>query len=152
VQNLFPFNHIDDDVEFLLAIQGNLKSCYDPLKDLVFNPYAFSSPLVNLHDLDPDNQFYSLHNVVHNDSEYYSNEEFTTKFSKKSNSFSLIHFNARSLSQNFEKITDFFTGLNFPSTIIGVTETWLTDFIQICTIIYTYILIRQIHSYYTKKN
>jgi hypothetical protein len=36
-------------------------------------------------------------------------------------------FNARNLSQNFEKITDFLTSLNFPFTIIGVTETWLTN-------------------------
>lgn len=129
LQNLFPFNQIDDDIEFVLAIQDYnfLNSCYNSFKDLVFNPYAFTSPLVNLSDLDPDNQFYSTNTIVNNDSKYFTDENFITEFSSKSNAFSLIHFNARSLSQNFNKITDYLSILNFPFSVIGITETWLTD-------------------------
>ena len=115
LQTFFPFNHIEDVTEFLLAIQDYslLNNCYDSLKDLVFNPYAFASPLTNLPDLDPDNQFYSGNNNLNHDSEYFFEERFATKFCSNSTTFSLIHFNARSLSHNFDKINDYLNILNF---------------------------------------
>ena len=51
---------------------------------------------------------------------------FVSKYSNKIDHFSLIHFNARCLPQNFDKFANYLNLLQFPFTIIGVSETWLT--------------------------
>ena len=52
---------------------------------------------------------------------------FNSKFKKNehSNAFSLIHFNCRSLPQNFDNLNMYLTSLDHKFKIICVTETWL---------------------------
>ena len=70
--------------------------------------------------------FNNGNNINHN-SAYFSEDKFKMKFSLNHNAFSLIHFNARSLPQNFDKIVDYLDLLKFPFSVIGITETWITN-------------------------
>ena len=49
-----------------------------------------------------------------------------TYFGDKTN-FSIIHFNTRSLIRNFDQLNLLLRNLNMPFSVIGVSETWLTD-------------------------
>ena len=49
-----------------------------------------------------------------------------TSFGDKTN-FSIIHFNTRSLIRNFDQLNLLLRNLNMPFSVIGVSETWLTD-------------------------
>ena len=39
----------------------------------------------------------------------------------------IIHLNTRSLMRSFDKLNSFLRNLNMPFSVIGMTETWLTD-------------------------
>ena len=49
-----------------------------------------------------------------------------TSFDDKTN-FSIIHFNTRSLIRNFDQLNLLLRNLNMPFSVIGVSETWLTN-------------------------
>ena len=57
---------------------------------------------------------------------YYGEEELNERIVNP-NSFSLIHFNARSLLKNFNAIISCVKNLNVNFDIIAGTETWLED-------------------------
>ena len=60
------------------------------------------------------------------ESNYFTPSEFQSRFNSNTELFSVLHFNARSLSKNFECFQALLDGLNhFPFSIIGVSETWL---------------------------
>ena len=122
----FPFNHIDDDTDFLLALHefnSDMHYNFDSFKDLIFNSFDLSTSLTNINDIDPDKQFF----YADCESNYIIEDDFISKYSLTTNYFSLIHFNARSLPHNFDKITNYLDLLKFPFSIIGVTETWLSN-------------------------
>ena len=48
-------------------------------------------------------------------------------------SFSLLHFNSRSLVGNFDKFQSLVSSLNKQFSAIGVSETWLND--QTCDLV-----------------
>ena len=56
-------------------------------------------------------------------------DDFNSRYQKfiSNNFFSLIHFNARSLSKNFENISNYLSLLNHEFSVIGVSETWLSN-------------------------
>ena len=66
-------------------------------------------------------------NLVDNQCNYYELDDFTSKVKNidSLNSFSIIHLNARSLSKNFDNLETLLCTLNFPFSIIGISETWL---------------------------
>ena len=41
--------------------------------------------------------------------------------------FSIIHFNARSMSANINKLKSVLSSIDFTFDVIAVTETWLSD-------------------------
>ena len=47
-------------------------------------------------------------------------------FGDKTN-FSIIHLNARSFIRNFDQLNSSLRNINMPISVIGVSETWLTD-------------------------
>ena len=60
------------------------------------------------------------------DSKYFTVTEFNDAFPSDSDSFSLLHINARSLNKNFEYLQNLLSSLdNFQFSAIGVSETWL---------------------------
>ena len=59
---------------------------------------------------------------------YYLQENFNNELlNHPERSFSLCHINVRSLQQNFSSMQAFLDNLNINFTILGITETWLTD-------------------------
>ena len=69
--------------------------------------------------------FFELNNAT-SDSNYYTSQDFTSRFKNTSKTFSLLHVNSRSLNKNFESLQTFLHTLDhFPFSVIGVTETWL---------------------------
>ena len=61
----------------------------------------------------------------HDNRRHYQRGTDLTEFNPK-DSFSLFHWNARSLNKNFESLELLFSSINhFPFSVIGISETWL---------------------------
>ena len=71
-------------------------------------------------DIDPATNFY---NNSTSKCDYYTDSEFNDKMCKF-NGLSFIHFNARSLKANLQKINDSLQELHLKFYIIAVSETW----------------------------
>ena len=71
-------------------------------------------------NIDPDNHF---HASIPTDTKYYSDEQFV-RYVKSKGDLSFIHFNARSLNKNFQKIKDSIEDLKLSFDIIAISETW----------------------------
>ena len=136
--NLFPFNHFDDDNDFESAIAENsCNKCALTLDRLnsqnkIFIPFELNndetSPLM---DVDPDLQYYNdIANMNHSSCNYHLEDTFNDKIDKtniRSNSFSMIHTNIRSIPKNLNNFENYLDGLNHTFSIIGLTESWLSD-------------------------
>ena len=132
-----PFHHLEDDnfhVALLELANGPIHFDPDRLSCLHFNPLdRRHNNLSHCLDLDPDEFFYP-------DSvkcEYYIEEEFNDMLAKNStnyNSLSLLHFNIRSLSRNFNSLTDLLANINTKFSCIGISETWLKSSTHTCDI------------------
>lgn len=59
-----------------------------------------------------------------NDCQYYSEDCYNCKF-KNYDTFSVIHFNSRSLYANFDHIKSYLKQLSKPFSVILITETWM---------------------------
>ena len=135
--NLFPFNQISEESEFLSGLSENWTTPnvlpYDLLhKQNIFQPFELNdnqeSPLF---DLDPDLQFYNTHcNAVLNSCDYYLEDTFNTKMSKlkvNDKSFSLIHVNVRSAAKNLSRFEAYLSNLCHTFNIIALSENWLNE-------------------------
>ena len=74
--------------------------------------------LVTNDNIDPDDNFYNGLNVD-TDSVYYTEDEFNEKIVTKvqaASTFSIIHFNARSMSANFNKLKSVLSSFDFTFT------------------------------------
>ena len=71
-------------------------------------------------NIDPDNHF---HASIPTDTKCYSDEQFVRDVKSKGD-LSFIHFNARSLNKNFQKIKDSIEDLKLFVDIIAISETW----------------------------
>ena len=64
------------------------------------------------------------------DSVYYTEDEFNEKIVSKlqaASTFSISHFNARSMSANFNKLKSVLSSFDFTFDVIAVSETWLNN-------------------------
>ena len=109
---MFPFNHISDDEEFIVAISESW-TCdtvsYNELKQQhkLFTPFDLNeSENTPLYDIDPDIQFYanqistSLHKC-----DYYLEDGFNKSLSSidlSGKCISLLHINIRSAVKNLK--------------------------------------------------
>ena len=81
-----------------------------------------------LDDIDPDINFYNeLMFQSISMCKYYSEESFNINFGHKNSNLSMCHLNIRSMSQNFSAFTDYLQLLSHSFTLIGLSETWLSD-------------------------
>ena len=71
-------------------------------------------------DIDPANNFY---NNSTSKCDYYTDSEFNDKMCKLGG-LSFIHFNARSLKANLQKINEYLQELHLKFDIIAVSVTW----------------------------
>ncbi len=80
----------------------------------------------NIHDLendiDLDNNFFS---AINNNCCYYTNDQYNQKI-KAVDNLSIIHFNSRSLYENFSHIREYLHQFSQPFNIIAISETWIT--------------------------
>ena len=134
--NMFPFNHIHDDDEFLMELLENWNEHTlfpaTMLKDQnrIFSPFElndnFNSPLS---DADPDIQFYQNQcNSTLNSCDYYLEDSFNKKMleyiQKPGNYLSMVHVNIRSAMKNLDNFSHYIQGLDHVFPLIGLTETW----------------------------
>ena len=138
-QDIFPFVHIDEDLDYLGAL-----SEYWPCEDIVpfelldndrflFSPFELNDDENSLlNNLDPDFQFYRNH--ANSDlllsCKYYHEESFNDRvkyFDTKSRLFSSIHTNIRSAPKNHDNFTNYLDCLDHKFPLIGESESWLSD-------------------------
>ena len=131
---IFPFNQINDNTDFFRALFQNdhFEICWESIYEKLFNPFTFREEEHNLFpsdDLDPDANFYN--DIMQHSStlcKYYLQSEFNKELASLSgDSLSLCHLNVRSLQHNFAAMQAYLDTLSINFTILGITETWLTD-------------------------
>jgi hypothetical protein len=129
LRNLFAFNSIDDDFDFLACL-FNLNSSNKINADLIKSSQQLHlttkyKPCSS--DIDPDKYFYN--EVSDIGSSYYMEDEFNQMISNKlvDDNFSLLHVNARSLAKNLDFLNIYLNTLNHKFSVIVVTETWASS-------------------------
>ena len=121
--SLFPFEQMDGDSDFVdddnadNAI-GNCNLGHNNFNNFKYTEYK-SYEMGN--DIDPENNYYS--NII-NDCEYYTEDQYRNL--KMDGTFSIIHFNCRSLNKNFDNIKDYLEKFN-KFSVIAFSETWMSD-------------------------
>ena len=122
----------NDNIAILSAIldtSNNVTDLLDVPNDLNYEPFKYieNNNYFMCDGIDPDS---NIHKNICVDSLYYTESEFKEHFEfkqKGSCSFSLIHFNCRSMASNFDILKDSVKGLDFPFDVIAISETWLKD-------------------------
>ena len=138
LSHIFPFNHMEDNDIFIAEINNmDIEAkTIESLSESLFNPLELNnddiySPLC---DVDPDaNYFNELNAHISQNCNYYYEYSFhdiiQTRFKNMINHqvFSLCHMNIRSLKANLTSFEICLQNLQFQFSVIGMTETWLTD-------------------------
>ena len=128
--DIFPFNHIEDQVEYTDTIFNQFHSgstmCY--LSEKVFNPIDANvefNEMDMMHDVDPDANFYDSIIQAISKFKYYFEDSFNKEINKSSGrqSFSMIHMNIRSDKQNLTKFESYLHISDYEFKIIVFTET-----------------------------
>jgi hypothetical protein len=126
-EEIFPFHSISNNelsytFSNLDTILNNYE-LYEKCSEFNFETFKYSEYKKGdfEKDLDPDNNFY---NDIQTKCNYYTDEQFNKKF-KKEKGLSVIHFNARSLRKNFDKIEKYIFELDHLFDVIAISETWL---------------------------
>jgi hypothetical protein len=127
LSDIFPFNHYFDDDDFQMAIShftSDTSTNLLNLNDLVFNPLLFDTFNPNLRlDLNQDDP-----DSLYTDCNYLLEDQFNLSLPPNHHDrFSLIHMNARSLNKNFDNVSNYLDTLIHTFSVVGITETWLTD-------------------------
>ena len=132
--SIFPCNHLDDDqcfINTLYDLYSDIPLMYKNIDEMIFNPFALNNKSeLPLFDIDPDIQFYNdLHHPSRNVSQYYLEDAFNTAVSKANSlhHLSIFHVNIRSLSNKFIDLDCYLSSLNEFFSIIGITETWMSE-------------------------
>ena len=135
---IFPFSSVNDDNEFVSLVDSsnhesaghNMSSgFYKPSSDLYFQFPLLpdSKTIINNEDLDPDINYFNALQIPK--SQYVTSEELKTVSSKiaYSNIFSVFHANCRSLHKNFNNLLCTISAVEPMLSVIGVSETWLSQ-------------------------
>ena len=128
MDSVLLFNHLDDD-SFNLAIYelsfGPVIFDEDRLLSLKFNPLL---PGNNAHslalssDLDPDSNFYSNASNCDYYVEHKLNEILAKEIPNNPESLSFFQLNIRSLTRNFENLTNLLANINKKFSFIGIPK------------------------------
>ena len=137
-QEIFPFNHYNEDEDFINALNESCMygsiALLGQLSGYEFNPFDRNDENIDapLYDSDPDLQYY-------NDIAYFNSARNCNYYIEQSlkreietinidlKRFSLIHLNARSIPKNLCAFEQYLQGIGFRFTVIGISETWLTE-------------------------
>ena len=112
---MFPFNHYEDDQEFVRAVNhiDTLSSLNN--SDLVFHPFEMNDRISPLSEIDPDLHFYNSIDFHLSRCNYYNEDNFLKLIGKleKTWSFSLCHVNIRSVKRNLSDFSLYIRCLNY---------------------------------------
>ena len=135
ITELFPYNHLDNDVDFITASfdvsESTGKSlCY--LFEKLFVPFELNDQdhTSFLTDADPDIHFYNTFNQSSVECNYYLETTFNNDLDKTKGMrevLSLCHMNIRSVRKNLDSFENYLNLLNHKFTVIGLSETWLSN-------------------------
>ena len=125
-----PFNHFLDDDEFvheIMQFNQDHQISYLKLQSLNINPFNINDLTDNNNDnndLDPTNSNPNNHIDKCN---YYLSDQFNDKCSSTNHGLSIIHINSRSLTKNFDSISDYIYTLSHKFSILAFSESWFSD-------------------------
>ena len=133
--DVFVYNHIDDDTELYTAIMEGMLDCpfnFHEINKKAFVPFEindeFDTPLA---ERDPDMQFYLESNYIKNTKcDYYIEDTFIKNISNKQEdkrALSMFHMNIKSLPKHFDELQQYFNVLKYDFSVIGISETWLSE-------------------------
>ena len=110
ISYIFPFNHIEDDQDFIRAVNHIDTMLSLNNSDLIFHPFEIndSDHLSPLFEIDPDLHFYNKIYFHLSKCNYYDERSFTKLLrprEKNNSSFSLCHLNIR----NMKRILPYFS-------------------------------------------
>jgi len=135
---LFPFSNITDDefsdlhMDMMLNMnQLNIRETIAPFNFKINdnneeNKYVFGNG-----SIDPDANLYKNAHVNNDNSAYYTDYELNNNIKReklKTDSFSIIHVNSRSLAAHFNQLTFMLSQINIDFDVIAITETWLDEY------------------------
>ena len=96
-------------------------------ESLNFDPFSLDDITTN-DDTDPDKNFFNDFDKNLHDTRYVLPDEVSNFLKEnKSNSFSLLHLNIRSLRKNIDSLKILLAQLNFSFKAICLTETWFEE-------------------------
>ena len=138
LQEMFPFNCIEDDAVFISEIHATDLSTttIESLDMFMFNPFMLNDDdfYTPLWGTDPDINFYNkIDTHLVSSCNYYMDSSFLSAVSKnidllqQKDIFSMCHINIRRFKANLGSFETCLVNLNFEFTVIGVSETWLCD-------------------------
>ena len=128
--DIFPFNHVKDDDEFIKTLLYFFQDF--PIFDrLLLNDKHFSIlndiTLTNNKDIDPD---FNVFNALDVGCKYYLPHELNSELRQQSNrlafvnEISVLHLNARSLENKISQLEVLLKSFSFEFDVISVVETW----------------------------
>ena len=137
-----PYNHIEDDSEFLNALYGDSLERYcvpiNRYSSRIFNPFEINEDESNVPhgDIDPDTMYFNeISYKINMNSKYYLEKSFN-EYIKKNNinnsSLAMMHLNIRSIPKNLSKYSAYMENIDLRFSILGFTETFLTEDNKLC--------------------
>ena len=135
ITELFPYNLLENDVDFITTIFNVSEStgkslCY--LSEKLFVPFELNDQdhTSFLTDADPDVHFYNTFNQSSVECKYYlettlNNDLNKTKGLREVSSF--CHMNIRSVRKDLDSFENYLNLLYHNFIIIGLSETWLSN-------------------------
>ena len=140
-ENVFPFNHIESDNEFIVTLQQFMGSTLIPGAELqtpdslIFDPFEINEiedEIIEFHgEQDPDrNYFNQFSHQLSESSNYYIEDSFN-KYVKRNcqgtENLPFIHSNIRSIPANLNAFMSYMSNINCDFSVIGFSETWLNS-------------------------
>ena len=127
LSSVLPFVHIQDESEFQddICVKDSFAPYWDSFSEKVFNPLTWKYKEIDLplDDLDLDNDIAYYSSTL---CKYYTDggflKDFTVSPMDDEKTFSLCHFNVRSLQSNSNSLSSYLSTLEFGFTAVGVTE------------------------------
>jgi hypothetical protein len=133
-----PFNNIIEDEEFRNSVfeffHAHRMNALPNVQQLIFNPFEINNndTLSHLDNFDPDFNFFNDTILFNNiaDCNYYLEDALNDKIASADlscDSFSLLHYNIRSIPRNLRSFNNLLANLNCSFSVLGFSETWLCE-------------------------
>lgn len=129
LQSIFPFNHLDDDDDFLNSVFAYAKSV-NPNSYLLRNlpQLDILNKLTAVdRNIDPDKNLLNQNKHVSYFTDYELNEFISKAKCYDDSCLSVMHLNARSINKNIDNILILLQSLTVKFSVLAITETWIDE-------------------------